>query len=353
MKRGEIAIIDHPDLDRISAAALVAANPTAVLNAARSTTGRYPNLGPSLLLEAGVPLIDDLGPDVLAIRDGRSIRIGGGAVYAGKDLIAEGVEQDRETIDAALEDAREGLPLQLAAFAAGTVEYLDSEKEMLLDGVGLPSLTTELEGREVVVVMPSDSSASELKQLRKYIKERKPLLIGVGLGADVLRAAKHTPDLIVADMSAVPEEVLTCGAELVAYGPRGERPPGVARVEELGIEHAELVTASTAEDAALILAKAKGAELLVTVGSHTSLAEFLDQGRAGMSSAFLTRLAVGSSLVAAPAMARLHRPHIATWQLIMLIVAAFIALGVALYSTEVGQALTHLIGGLIEGDGVG
>lgn len=353
LKRGDIAIIDHPDLDRMSAAALVEANPSAVLNAARSTTGRYPNLGPGLLIEAGVPLIDGLGPDVLAIRDGRTVRVEGAAVYVGKELVAEGVLQDRESNEAALDDARAGLPLQLASFAASTVEYLDSEKELLLDGVGIPTLATVLTGREVVVVTRTPEADSELSELRKFIKERKPLLIGVDAGADLLLAAKMTPHIIVADMSALSDGALRCGAELVAHGPRGERPAGIKRVEELGVEHAQLLTAGTAEDAALILASAKGAELVVTVGSHTSLAEFLDRGRAGMSSGFLTRLAIGPSLVAAPTVARLHRPHIATWQLVMLVLAAFIALGVALYSTDVGQALTQLLGTLFEGDGVG
>lgn len=353
LKRGEVAIIDHPDLDRMSAAALVEANPTAVLNAARSITGRYPNLGPGLLVEAGIPLIDDLGPDVLAVRDGRTVRIDGGDVYAGKELVAEGALQDRESLAEALEDARDGLPLQLAAFAANTVEHLDSEKELLLDGVGIPILSTSIAGREVVVVTRSHNAEAELASLKKYIKERKPLLIGVDAGADRLLAAKLTPDLIVGDMSALSDEALHCGAELVAHGPRGERPPGLKRVEELRVEFAQLLSGGTAEDAALILAGAKDAALVVTVGSHTSLSEFLDRGRAGMSSSFLTRLALGSTIVAAPTVARLHRPHIATWQLVMLFVAAFIALGVAVYSTEVGQALTQLLGNLIQGDGVG
>ena len=353
LKRGEIAIIDHPDLDRMSAAALVEANPSAVLNAARSTTGRYPNLGPGLLIEAGVPLIDDLGADVLAIRDGRTVRVEGTAVYAGKDLVAEGVLQDVESNEVALAEARAGLPLQLASFAASTVEHLDSEKELLLDGVGIPTLNIALSGREVVVVTRSTDAESELAELKKFIKERKPLLIGVDSGADLLLAAKLTPHLIVADMSALSDAALRCGAELVAHGPRGERPAGLKRVEELGVEHAQLLSSGTAEDAALILAGAKGAELVVTVGSHASLAEFLDRGRAGMSSSFLTRLALGTTLVAAPTVTRLHRPHIATWQLVMLFLAAFIALGVALFSTEVGQALTHLLGTLFQGEGVG
>lgn len=353
LKRGEIAVIDHPDLDRMSAAALVEANPTAVLNAARSTTGRYPNLGPGLLVEAGIPLIDDLGVDVLAIRDGRTIRIDGGDVYVGKELVAEGTRQTRETVDDALAEAREGLPLQLSAFAAGTVAHLDTESEFLLDGVGVPVVNTPVAGREVVVVTKSEGAEAELGLLKKYIKERKPLLIGVDGGADLLLAAKLTPGLIVGDMSALSDAALNCGAELVAHGPRGEDIPGLARVEELRVEFARLQSGGTAEDAALVLAHAKDAALVVTVGSHTSLAEFLDRGRAGMSSSFLTRLALGSTIVDAPTVARLHRPHIATWQLVMLFVAAFIALGVALYSTEVGQALTQLLGNQIQGDGVG
>ena len=291
---GDIAVIDHQDIDRVSAEALVTCRPAAVLNAARSTSGRYPNLGPEILLEAGIPLVDDLGPDVMSLTDGRLVRVLDGAVHVDGQLVAEGVVQTPETVAANLEEARAGLSVQLESFAANTMDYLRRERDLLLDGVGVPDITTPIDGRHVLVVVRGYHYKDDLATLRPYIIEYRPVLIGVDGGADAILDAGWTPALIVGDMDSVSDKALTCGAEIVVHAYRDGRAPGLERVEKLGVPHVLFPATGTSEDVAMLLADDKGAELIVAVGSHATLVEFLDKGRSGMASTFLTRLRVGS-----------------------------------------------------------
>lgn len=344
LKPGDIAVIDHLDIDRVSAEALVGCRPAAVLNAARSTSGRYPNLGPEILLEAGVPLVDDLGPDVMALVDGHRIRILGGSVFDGERLVAEGIEQTPETVAANLEEARAGLSVQLESFAANTMDFLRRERDLLLDGVGVPDISTVIDGRQVLVVVRGYHYKDDLKTLRPYIVEYRPVLIGVDGGADAILEAGWTPHLIVGDMDSVSDKALTCGAEVVVHAYRDGRAPGLERVEKLGVKHVVFPATGTSEDVAMLLADDKGAELIVAVGTHATLVEFLDKGRSGMASTFLTRLRVGSKLVDAKGVSRLYRQRISNVQLSLLVLAGLVALGVALASTTSGQTLLGLTG---------
>ncbi len=341
---GDIAVIDHQDIDRVSAEALVTCRPAAVLNAARSTSGRYPNLGPEILLEAGIPLVDDLGPDVMSLTDGRLVRVLDGAVHADGQLVAEGVVQTPETVAANLEEARAGLSVQLESFAANTMDYLRRERDLLLDGVGVPDITTPIDGRHVLVVVRGYHYKDDLATLRPYIIEYRPVLIGVDGGADAILDAGWTPALIVGDMDSVSDKALTCGAEIVVHAYRDGRAPGLERVEKLGVPHVLFPATGTSEDVAMLLADDKGAELIVAVGSHATLIEFLDKGRSGMASTFLTRLRVGSKLVDAKGVSRLYRQRISNKQLSLLVLSGLVALGVALSATSAGQTLFGLTG---------
>jgi uncharacterized membrane-anchored protein len=341
---GDIAVIDHLDLDRVSAEALVACRPIAVLNAARSTSGRYPNLGPEILLEAGIPLIDDLGPDVMTLLEGHVVRIQEGAVYDGETLVAEGVTQTPETVVENMEEARAGLSVQLESFAANTMDYLRRERELLLDGVGVPDITTRIDGRHVLIVVRGYHYKDDLVTLRPYIRECRPVLLGVDGGADAILEAGWTPDLIVGDMDSVSDRALMCGAEVVVHAYRDGRAPGLARVEQLGVAHVVFPATGTSEDVAMLLADDKGAELIVAVGTHATLIEFLDKGRSGMASTFLTRLRVGGKLVDAKGVSRLYRSRISNLQLVLLSLAGVLALVVALAATQGGQTLLGLVG---------
>ena len=206
LRPGEIAVIDHEDLDRVSAEALVACRPAAVLNAARSTSGRYPNLGPGILVEAGIPLVDDLGSAVMAVREGQALTVDGDEVRAGDVLVAAGTAQDAATVEASQALAREGLSVQLEAFATNTMDYVRKERDLLLDGVGVPVVRTRFEGRHVLIVVRGYHYKEDLAMLRPYIREYRPLLIGVDGGADALIEAGHTPDMIVGDMDSVSDQ---------------------------------------------------------------------------------------------------------------------------------------------------
>ena len=342
LRPGEIAVIDHLDIDRVSAEALAGCRPVAVLNAARSTSGRYPNLGPDILLAAGIELVDDLGPDVLALTEGRRVRVLDGSVYDGENLVAQGTVQDEASVAAAMEAARAGLAVQLESFAANTMDYLRRERELLLDGVGVPDVSTEIDGRQVLIVVRGYHYKEDLQALRHYVKEYRPVIIGVDGGADAILENGWKPDMIVGDMDSVSDRALTCGAEIVVHAYRDGRAPGVERVEKLGVKHVVFPATGTSEDVAMLLADDKGAELIVAVGTHATLVEFLDKGRSGMASTFLTRLRVGSKLIDAKGVSRLYRQRISNWQLAWLVAAGLLALGVALASTAAGQTLFGL-----------
>lgn len=348
LRPGDVAVIDHLDLDRVSAEALVRCQPAAVLNAAPSTSGRYPNLGPEILVSAGIPLVDDLGADVMAVAEGRTLRVVDGAVYDGDALVAEGVAQTAESVAATMEEARAGLSVQLESFAANTMDYLRRERELLLDGVGVPDVDTRLEGRQVLIVVRGYHYKEDLVTLRPYIREYRPVLIGVDGGADAILEAGWRPDMIVGDMDSVSDRALQCGAEIVVHAYRDGRAPGLARVEQLGVPHVVFPATGTSEDVAMLLADDKGAELIVAVGTHATLVEFLDKGRAGMASTFLTRLRVGGKLVDAKGVSRLYQHRISNVQLTLLVLAGLLALGVALASTAAGQTLIGLVGARLD-----
>ena len=339
---GEIAIIDHVDLDRVAAEALAAARPAAVINAQPSISGRYPNLGPELLVAKGIPLLDDVGSEIFAvIKEGTQIRIDDDVVYVGEEDVADGVLQSVQSVDAAMEAAKAGLSSQLEAFAVTTAEFMAQERAMLLEGVGIPDVRTYFRGRHVLVVMRGYEHAKELKALKHYIREYKPVLVGVDGGADALLAAGHRPDLVVGNMDDVSDAALATGAEVVVHAHPDGRAPGLLRVQDLGIDALSFPTMGTAEDAALLIAHERGASLIVSVGGAGDLTEFLDRGRTGMASTFLTRLRLGDTLVDARAVSKIYRNRISGAALLLLVLAALVAIVVALAVSDVGHTYLH------------
>ena len=345
LQPGEIAIIDHVDIDRVSADALVTCKVAAVVNAAISTSGRYPNLGPEILLAAGIPLLDCVGDAVFgAVRDGEQVRLDGDTLYAGERVLAVGTYQDEDSISASMAEARAGLATQLEAFAANTMEYLLKERELLLDGVGVPEIRTVLEGRHALLVVRGYDYREDLRALRPYIREYRPILIGVDGGADALVEAGYSPDLIVGDMDSVSDEVLRSGAEVVVHAYADGHAPGLQRVQDLGVHAVVFPAAGTSEDVAMLLADEAGAQLIVAVGTHATLVEFLDKGRQGMASTFLTRLRVGGKLVDAKGVSRLYRSRISSWSLVLLVLATLVTMAAAIYVSSAAQAYGDLLG---------
>ncbi|MBF8192667.1 hypothetical protein ITP53_44710 [Nonomuraea sp. K274] len=338
LQAGEIAIIDHVDVDRVSAEALVACGAAAVVNVASGISGRYPNLGPQILIEAGVPFVDNVNQELFErVKDGDVVRICDGAVYLGEDVVGKGEPQTAEAVESAMAEARAGLAVQIEAFAVNTMEYVRGEGRLLIDGVGVPEIRTRMEGRHVLIVVRGYHYKEDIATLRPYIREYRPILIGVDGGADALLEAGYLPDVIVGDFDSVSTKALTCGAELVVHAYRDGRAPGLERVHQLGREAVIFPATGTSEDIAMILADDKGAELIVAVGTHGTLEEFLDKGRSGMASTFLTRLIIGSKLVDAKGVSRLYRSRISTPQLLLLVIIALITMGVALFSAPIGR----------------
>ena len=344
LQSGDIAVIDHVDLDRVSAESLVSAGVSAVINAAPSISGRYPNLGPEILVSAGIALIDMVGEDIFVdVTEGDVIRIDDDTIYLDGRAVAKGDVQNLETVAASMAEARAGLAVQLEAFAANTMEFLRRERDLLLDGSGVPDIRTPLEGRHVLIVVRGYDYREDLETLRPYIREYRPVLLAVDGGADALIESGYKPDIIVGDMDSVTDDALRCGAELVVHAYRDGRAPGLQRLQDLGLPAVTFPAAGTSEDIAMLLADDKGASLLVAVGTHATLVEFLDKGRSGMASTFLTRLRVGGKLVDAKGVSRLYRARITSRTLLLLIAATLVTLIVAASISPAGQAYIGIL----------
>jgi uncharacterized membrane-anchored protein len=345
LRPGDIAVIDHVDIDRVSADALVGTRVAGVVNAASSISGRYPNLGPEILINAGIPLLDDVGKEVFAnLKEGAQVRLEGNQLLTEDGtVVAEGLAHTPATVTAAMIEAKAGLSTQLEAFAANTMEYMKRERALLLDGVGVPDVATRFEGRHVLIVVRGYDYKEDLHALRSYIRDYRPVLIGVDGGADALIEAGYQPDMIVGDMDSVSDDSLTSGAEVVVHAYPDGRAPGLPRVEALGVSAITFPAAATSEDIAMLLADEKGATLIVAVGTHATLVEFLDKGRGGMASTFLTRLRLGGKLVDAKGVSRLYRSRISTTALVVLVLAALFAIGSTIAVSAAGRVYLDLL----------
>jgi uncharacterized membrane-anchored protein len=335
---GDIAIIDHADLDLTGADALIGRRVAAVVNAAPSISGRYPNRGPQHLLAAGIPLVDDCGPEVFdRVKEGQCVRLDGDTLYAGDQVVAKGRQQDAGSVAEAMAEAKVNVAAEIEAFATNTLEYIKHEYPLLIDGIGVPELRTRLNGRDALVVVRGYHHREDIATLRSYIRDRRPVMVGVDGGADALIEAGYKPELIVGDMDSVSDSALTCGAEIVVHAYPDGSAPGLPRVKALGLDPVLCPAAGTSEDIALLLADEMGASLIVAVGMHHTAVEFLDKGRSGMASTFLTRLRVDDKVVDAKGVSRLYQSRIAASAVIPLLLAATITIVVALVALPTGQ----------------
>jgi uncharacterized membrane-anchored protein len=310
LRPGDIAVIDHRDLDRVSAEDLIAAGVGGVINCKPSSTNSYPNMGPLLLIHAGIHLVD-MPDDSLfdRLEDGQSVVVRGGEVFCKGDLLATGDVQEPEVVQAASDARRNEIGEALEAFAHNTIEHMLEERELLSGKFDLPHFDTDFRDRPALVVVRGVSHLEDLLSLRPYIRDVKPVLVGVDGGANAILEAGFKPDMIVGDMDSAQEKTLRCGAELVVHAYSDGRAPGREYLESLGLAHKVVPAPGTSQDVAMLIAAEKGAELIVSVGSQSNLIEFLDKARRGMSSTFLTRLRIGEILVDAKGVSRLYRPR--------------------------------------------
>ena len=324
LESGEIAVINHPDVDLVAADALIDAGVVAVINAVESFTGRYPNMGPLQLLRGGVVLLDDVGVGVMErISDGEVVTIDGDRVLIGDDEIATGHRQHEDDLQARVSDARHNVGQQLELFASNTLEYLRRERHLATDDPDLPASNVSFKGRQTLIVVRGIDFREDLLALHRsgYLRELRPVLIGVDGGADALLSLGLKPHIIIGDMDSVGEAALRCGAELIVHAYAGGRAPGAKRLRELGLSYLLFESPGTSEDIAMLLAYERGTELIVAVGTHNSMEDFLDKGRAGMASTFLVRLKVGRMLIDAKGVNNLYRPVVKGRDIALFVVA--------------------------------
>ncbi|HEY5044708.1 MAG TPA: putative cytokinetic ring protein SteA [Solirubrobacteraceae bacterium] len=344
LARGDIALIDHLDIDRVSAEELIAANAGAVLNCRPSSGGSYPNLGPQLLVEAGIHLVD-LPDDALfdELSDGEAITVRDGEVVRDGAVLARGEVLDLARVRAETDARRQEIGEALERFAHNTIEHMREERELLAGRIELPRFATDFRDRSTLVVVRGVDHQRDLRALRPFIRDMRPLLIAVDGGADALLEAGLTPHMIVGDMDSAGETALRCGAELVVHCYPDGRAPGRKRLEQLGVPFKLVPAPGTSQDVAMLIAAEKGARLIVTVGSQFNLVEFLDRNRRGMSSTFLTRLRIGEILVDAKGVSRLYQPRPGLAPLLFVIIAGLLAMIAVVWLTPALRDVVDLL----------
>jgi uncharacterized membrane-anchored protein len=339
---GDVAIIDHQDLDRASAEELIESGVRVVVNVARSQTGRFPNPGPLLLVRGGVRLID--APEAKLfdeVADGDDVTVRGASIFQNGTCLVSGRALEANQLEAALAEQRARVTEALEEFAENTLRYLREEGRLLSEGLSFPPLRTRFRERHALVVARGPGYKRDLAIVRPYVRDFKPVVVGVDGGADALLDAGMRPDVIVGDMDSVSDRALRCGAELIVHAYRDGEAPGAPRLERLGLDFNVVAAPGISEDVALLLAYEKGAELIVAVGTHFNLIEFLERNRAGMSSTFVTRLKVGEILIDAKGVSRLVSRQVGLWPLIGFAVAGLGAVVVAILASP---GLRHFIG---------
>jgi uncharacterized membrane-anchored protein len=336
----DVAIIDHTDLDRVSAEELLESGVRVVVNVADSQSGRFPNPGPLTLVRGGVRLIDAPGADLFEqVHDGELVTVRGAGLYRNGTCLASGRILDAAALEQALAEQRSRVTQALEAFADNTMRYLREEGKLLAEGIEFPPLDTRFRDRHALVVARGPGYKRDLRMVKPYVRDFKPVLIAVDGGADALIEAGYKPDVIVGDMDSVSDAALKSGAELVVHAYRDGPAPGAERAESLGVPHHIVPVTGISEDVALLLAYEKGSELIVAVGTHFNLIEFLERNRAGMSSTFITRLKVGEILIDAKGVSRLASRQVGIWPLVLFTLAGLAAIGVAI---AVSPALRHV-----------
>jgi uncharacterized membrane-anchored protein len=341
----DIAIIDHADLDRVSAEELLETGVRVVINVSESQTGKFPNPGPLLLVRGGVRLIDAPDSDLFEkVSDGEPLTVRGAGLFRNGTRLVAGKELRADELADALRDQRGQVTEALERFAENTMRYLREEGRLLSEGIDFPALRTRFRDRHALVVVRGPGHKRDLRIVRPYIRDFRPVLVAVDGGADALLAAGYKPDVIVGDMDSVSDRALRCGAELVVHAYESGAAPGGERVRALGLNHIAVPAPATSEDVALLLAYEKGAELIVAVGTHFNLIEFLERNRSGMSSTFLTRLRVGEILIDAKGVSRLVSRQVGIWPLAAFALAGLGALVVAVVVSPQLRSWFELLG---------
>jgi len=340
----DVAVIDHRNLDRIAAEELAGCGVRAVLNLSPSSDGSYPNAGPLTLVRAGVPLVDVNDPSLFErVDDGDVLRIERGRVFRDGELLAEGHRLEVDELASQLDEQRRRIDRALHAFADNTMSHIREEGELLSGTIDFPETRTSFRDRHVLIVVRGTDHLKDLRALRAYIRDVRPVLVGVDGGADAILKEGLRPDVVLGDMDSAREETLRSGAELIVHAYPDGSAPGADHLRSLGLDFTVVPAAGTSQDVAMLLASEKGASLIVSVGAHFNLVEFLDKQRSGMSSTFLTRLRIGETLVDAKGVSRLYNPGLSLRHLTLFMGAFAILLTIVVLTTPALANLAELL----------
>jgi uncharacterized membrane-anchored protein len=344
LRPGDVAVIDHVNIDRIAAEELIATGVRAVLNASQSSDGRYPNAGPLLLARAGLLLVDIFeGDPFKALRDGDLVAVAGGVVRQDGEEVLRGEVLSVPELEIRLEEQRHRVNDALSEFVENTLAHVRQETDLLTGSIEFPPTRTSFRDRHVLIVVRGDRHRHDLKALRAYIRDVRPVIVAVDGGADAVLEAGLKPDVILGDMDSAGDGALRCGAELVVHAYPDGRAPGRDRLLGMGVSHMLVPSAGTSEDVAMLMAYEKGADLIVTVGAHFNLIEFLDRNRRGMSSTFLTRLRIGERLVDAKGVSRLYNPGSGFGPVVVFLAVFAVLLAVVVFTSPALNDVAQLI----------
>ncbi|SNR87015.1 Uncharacterized membrane-anchored protein [Anaerovirgula multivorans] len=338
---GEIAIINHQDIDEIAANSLVNKKVLAIINCQQSISGRYPNLGPSILEKAKIHIYDVQQGDLFTkLNDGDMITLQDEKVILNGDVIATLEKLTLDKINNLLETAEKNIESELEKFIDNTLTYAHKEKYFILGNLEIPTIKTLLYNKQVLVVVRGQNYREDLSAIMPYIKELKPILIGVDGGGDALLEFGLIPDIIIGDMDSVSDECLTSCREIIVHAyPNGDA-PGLDRIQGLNLTATVFPAPGTSEDIAMLLAYDQGADLIVAVGTHSNMIDFLEKGRKGMASTFLVRLKVGSKLIDARGVSKLYKSTLKMKYIMWLFVAALIPIIITIF---ISQPLVNIL----------
>ncbi|MDR1773552.1 MAG: hypothetical protein LBR30_01580 [Clostridioides sp.] len=320
---GDIAVINHIDIDEVAADSLVEAKTKLVINASESISGRYPNKGPGILVKNNILIIDNIGVEAFEkLKENDFIEVIDSKIYRDGEFIAEGEVLDLPAVENKIKKAQENISVELDHFIENTIEYAKKEKGFILGDVEIPDVKTKYLDKHVLIVVRGHNYKEDLNAIISYIDEVKPILVGVDGGADALIEFGYVPDVIVGDMDSVSDSALEIAKEIVVHAYPDGRAPGLKRVQELGLEAVIFPAPGTSEDIAMLTAYEKGAKLLVAVGTHSNMIDFLEKGRKGMASTFLVRLKIGSKLIDAKGVNMLYMSRLKLKYVIALLCTA-------------------------------
>lgn len=341
---GDIAVIYHQDIDEVAARQLAEKKVAAVVNGPKSISGKYPNQGPGVLCSAGILIIDNIGDEAFnAIEENDLLYYSDGILYRNDTPLCNAPLLLEEEVKEKMELSALNIKETLHDFIDNTLDYAKKEKYMILDPISLPKLKTKIKGRHVLIVTRGKNYIEDLKAIKAYITEMNPVIIGVDGGGDALLDFGLKPDIIIGDMDSASDKCLKNSREIIVHAYTDGRCPGMERLEGLGLKAIKFPFPGTSEDIALLIAYEKNAELIVTVGSHTNMIDFLEKGRKGMASTFLVRMKVGYKVIDAKGVSELYKNKLRPFYLVAVIVAALLPIGVIASMSPKIQELYYLI----------